>query len=625
MSLSELKLLDPIDGKVIEEVQRISRLNPSNVYDAKIDACEYLLRNLGISSNGNVTVNAANVDHYLWIYVRRLLNAGQYREAANFLWGQDLFTVKPRSVRMVWDEIPTTAQLLVMGHGAAGKSFTIVTWLILDWLRDPEYTTIKLISSTGSSADATLKSHIANFHRMSYLPFPGKLTATYLGLDTKERKFGIERLAIPQGEDAKARLRGKCHPFPRLVPHPIFGGHSRSRVYIDEAEAVSEGVWEEVQNVLNSKEGAERTKVIASSNPKDSSSRYGILCQHKSGWEHVINNQIEKWVSMAGWNVLWLDGAKCENVVEKNIIYPGLLTYDGFMQYYNMGDLGPEGWTMARGMFPQSGHTALVISQNEIDKNVGFVNFLGQVNHWASIDVALDGGDKPIMTVGRFGMASGWHKPDGEVFRFESARNLAQVDNQFPLANGDTLEICTEIMRVLKELNIKGEYISIDATGNGAGVFDVLKPKYSHNILGIEWNTKATETKIMEEDTRTCYDLFNGVPSEMWFAAQKWLEFGYIKIHPILLNTSFTHELTTRRYFQAELKKRQVEAKDAWKSRNSGRSPDRADSFLMGIHLLRMRKAMETEMLPNAPEKERAVFKSEMGIVDKLEFMSFDT
>lgn len=610
--------------EIVAEVKRLSRLNPNNIVESKIAACSHFVKAIPPKNVNTISVNEENVDGYLWQYVRRLLNAGQYQDAANFLWGEELFNIKPRSVKMVWEAIPKCSQLLVMGHGAAGKSFTILTWLVLDWLRDPEYTTVKLISSTGTSVDATLKSQLANFHRVSYLPFPGKLTATYLGMDTKERKFGIERIAIAQGEDGGARLRGKCHPFPRQTPHFVFGTHSRSRVYVDEAEAVPEGVWEELQNVLNAREGAERIKVIGSSNPKDPSSRYGILCQHSAGWDHVINTGLEEWVSKHGWNVIWLDGAKCENVVEKRLVYPGLLSYDGYMQYFVMGDIGPEGWTMARGMFPQNGVTAVVVSQSLLDKAVGFVNFIGPVTYCASLDVALDGGDRPIFTIGRFGVASGWRKQNGEVTRFDKAKPMLQVDNQFQLATGDTIQLADEAIRVLAPMSVKGEFFALDSTGNGEGVRDVMKIKYSQNIIGIDWGTKATEMRIMSEDTRICYDQYNGLPTEMWFALQKWLEFEYIKVHPILMDTSFGHEITTRRYFQGELKKLQVEAKDQWKGRNSGRSPDRADSMIMLVHLLRLNRAMETEMLPGAVEKERNEFKSEPGTVDTLDFVSFD-
>lgn len=621
-----IKVLDPVPLEVVNEVQRLSRLDPNNILNSKIEAAAYAAKMLKVKFGDKKSdrIGQRNCEKYLWGYVRRLLNANQFKEAAIFLWGEELFNVKPRSVRIIWEWIPKTAQLLIMGHGAAGKSFTVMVYLMLEYAKDPEYTTIKLISSTGSSADATLKSQLANFYRLSYIKFPGSLTATYLGKDSKERKFGIERLAIPQGEDAKARLRGKCHPFPRPKAHEFFGTHSRSFVYVDEAEAVSEGVWEELQNVLNARDETGRIKVIVSSNPKDSSSRYGMHASHPSGWDYVINEQLDHWKSETGWDVIWLDGAKCENVVQKKVVYQGLLTYEGYNQYLPFGDPGPEFWTMARGMFPQTGQTSIIIPSALVESSFGFVNFVGKVIYCAALDVALQGGDRPLLTIGRFGPASGWRKMSGEVVQFEKMRYQLQVDSQFQLPNGDTNHVVNESLKVLDDLSIQSEWIAMDSTGNGAGVYDVMKLKRNPSILPINWGEGCTETKIMAEDTRNCDQLYHRLPTEMWFAAKKYFEFDYIKVHPLLRSTSFFHELTTRRYFQSEHKKLQAESKDLYKGRNSGRSPDRADSFIMLIHLLRHRHAFDTEMVQGLLEEADNAFEPRLGIVDKMAYVNFN-
>src|SRR5258707_526195 len=104
-------------------------------------------------------------------------------------------------------------------------------------------------------------------------------------------------------------------------------------------------------------------KVFRANNPKDPASKSAQLNEPRGGWHSFqIDTDIE-WESREGWLVLRLDGARCENVIEKRIIFPGLLTYDGYFQYLRRDPPGPEYFTMARGAYPPQGTVGSLVPE----------------------------------------------------------------------------------------------------------------------------------------------------------------------------------------------------------------------------------------------------------------------
>jgi len=105
--------------------------------------------------------------------------------------------------------------------------------------------------------------------------------------------------------------------------------------------------------------------------------------------------------------------------------------------------------------------------------------------------------------------------------------------------------------------------IKIDETGVGSGVVDILNSRGYQNIIGINFGSKAQDP-----------DRFGDLPSEMWCTFPLG-EVGLISDEQLF------HELTDRRYSYDHKARRCVESKDSYKSRNGGKSPDKADSVLM--------------------------------------------
>lgn len=274
-------------------------------------------------------------------YVQHLLDNNHFEAGATILWGSNVYDWRPRSGRETWRCLFDNDQVMVMGAGAMGKSFSAGAWFYMDWWRDPAYTCIKVISLTKEHAERNIFANIKTFHRTALVrPLSDqgdKATSIQVNSDSKN---GIQLVAIPKGESGHGTLRG-YHPTPRYgQEHHLWGRLSRTHVVLDEAEEIPAGVWEGINNILSTSDSekyAGHIKIFGASNPKDRTSAFGQRCEPKDGWGSVDCEDDFEWTSREGYKVLRLDAARCENVIEKRIVYAGLQTYQGFMGYMSRG------------------------------------------------------------------------------------------------------------------------------------------------------------------------------------------------------------------------------------------------------------------------------------------------
>ena len=156
-----------------------------------------------------------------------------------------------------------------------------------------------------------------------------------------------------------------------------------------------------------------------------------------------------------------------------------------------------------------------------------------------AVDVARYGSDSSIISM-RKGL---------KLLELKEFKNISLV------------ELCDRIeTAAMKNRQMK---IKVDETGVGGGVVDILKARGYNNVIGINFGSRPQDT-----------DKFADLPSEMWCT----FPIGEVSL---LNDAGLFHELTDRRFSYDHKARRQVESKDSYKSRNSGKSPDKADSVLM--------------------------------------------
>lgn len=546
------------------------------------------------------TVNEAKLG--INAYYLSLLNTGQLTEAALLAWGNNLFTPEPRSVKLIWKHLTNPAQpkVIIIGCGSSGKTFSTSAWADLYWTQDPQYTTGKLVSTTAGHAKSGLVSRLTNFHSNSIVNPAGDIIAGGLMYPGSDKSASILQVAIPEGDTGEGRLTG-IHPYPRVKPHPLFGPMSRVFVVIDEADVVPEGVWRGVDNMLGNVDYSGSIKVVALTNPRQKQNPCAYRAEPPEGWAGLDPDK-DEWISREGWQVVRLDAAKSENVVQRKTIFPGMMTYEGYMNYVRKGEQDPSYWIYARGIYPPDSTASFnVFSLSSFDNSIGRWMFEGAITPIASLDPAFaEGGDDPVLTIGMFGNVIGFTNERREFTQLPQVRKGLQIEQQLVIRKGKAHEMGAEIIKILRSYGVRPEWFVMDKTGNGRGLFDYLTWQYGA-IMGVEWGEGATETKILVEDTEPASERYKGISTEMWFAAAIWTDNGFVKFSPTFEGYyKLRDELTLRRwkFFQTL---QQLEPKSEFKKGNQGRSCDKSDSFVMIVHPIRKHSEGLPQSLPTKP------------------------
>jgi hypothetical protein len=469
---------------------------------------------------------------------------------------------------------------------------------MLEWARDPQYTTVRVVGPSEDHLRANLFSHLIGLHVAALIPLPGKIADLCISFEN-DKRAAILGTVIPLGRKGAGRLQG-VKRFSRPTRHPEFGPLSRIRVLIDEAEKVPPGIWSDADNVLSNVDGMHGLKLVSAFNPQDITGQVAERCVPPDGWESVDEDEDEDWISQKGFKVVRLDAHRSENVIEKKVIYPGIQTYEGLemLARANGNNRQSAGYmTFGRGLYPTLTSALGVIPVSALLHWVGEFLWTKTPRGVAGVDVALEGGDDPIVATGLYGWATGFRyaitpeNPQGKVLEFRNRSNelierpVLLCNGLITLPPGPTLEMASAIQKLCRELSIDPECVMLDRTGNGAGVHDVLKTIWHSGIQGINYSESASDKRILQEDKEPAEKLYDRAATELWFATRRWLEVDSFKVSLGLDTVKLSKQLTTRHYKTG--KKAKVEPKRDYKLR-LGESPNEADAFTLMLHGVRM-------------------------------------
>jgi hypothetical protein len=483
------------------------------------------------------------------------------------------------------------------------NSFSMGVGLFLEWIRDPEWTSIRVIGPSEDHLETNLFSHLVNLHGSASLPMPGEVGSLYIGLDRRNLVSAIKGLVIPIGKVKKAgRLQGTKRK-PRNALHPIFGELSRLFIFLDEIENVPGGVWSDIDNVLSNLDQVDSVglKIFGAYNPTNPFDEVGVRAEPVFGWREFDKDKHYRWKSKRGWDVLRLDGEKSENVIAGKIIYPGLQSRTGLERIAtNAGGRESPGYnSMGRGAYPDMGVAMTVIPAGMVTAMRGEFIWFDAPKSCASVDMALEGGATASFTLGKLGLASGvkWppslEHPNGRTEMFRDSRTQQvtprwglQAEQQFPLPKGDTVAMKNAVVDLCRRAAVPPELLCMDRTGNGAGVHDLILNEWSPAVIGVNYSSGPTEKKVMEQDAKVAKEEYDRIDSELWFALRAWSEFKVLLFHPQMDLNKVTPQLTQRLY-RMQGGKRKVESKKDFKSRGH-ESPDEADSLTLFVHAARV-------------------------------------
>lgn len=530
-----------------------------------------------------------------------LLNNGAPFEAAKLLWTPNLFDDRPQFTKDVWKFFDETSQGLIMGGASCSKSFSVGARLMLEWIRDPDWTMVTVAGPSEKHLKKYLFSSLVRLHKQASLPMPGVCGELFIGTDRKNQAGSITGEAIPLGRQKKSgRIQGaKCVQRPYV--HPIFGEQSRMFILLDEVENIPEGIWDDIANVLSQvSDNVGNFKIIGAFNPVNPAHEVGRHVEPINGWGAFDPDKDFRWKSKLGWNVLRLDGEKCENVVQGRKIFPGLQTREGLeaLAKESGGRQGAKYASQGRGCYPTQGAVASIIPTGMFAKARGTFLWYSDPVSVSSLDLALEGGDAAIFTHGLWGLASGMklsptlEYPEGRTIMFKN--RLGQVTprhgllakQQFPLAKGDSIDMAERSISMCKKLGTKPILFCCDRTGVGSGAADIIKRNWGAEIHAVNYTEGPSESKLMLEDTKTCAEEYDRLHSELLYALRAFMEYGYLLLSPELDITELQVQCTDRLVKHGSIKSR-VEAKKDYKDRHGGRSPNEMDSLSLLVHAAR--------------------------------------
>lgn len=547
-----------------------------------------------------------------WSIVDWCLQRDHYADAALLLWTPTMFTPLPRSTQMIWDALEGYSTVLLMGASSMSKSYSSGVYFMLDWLRDPEYTTCTVIGPTEDHLKRNLFSHLTRLHQEATLPMPGVVGDLFIGLSRRDARGGLSGVVMPRGPKAAGKLQGSKR-FPRTRPHPVFGSQSRLRTMLDEIENVPPSVWSDLDNLTSNIDaeegGVEGLKIVGAFNPKEITGPVAARAEPEKGWKNLVLDVDEVWTSRRGWRVVRLDGERSENVTEGRLVYPGLQTKRGLeILAKSTGGVDSAGYlTFGRAMFPEEGLAYAVIPPTTLHEWEGEFIWAEKPRRVAGIDLALEGGDPAVAAIGDYGLALGVkyppspEYPEGRTVMFTDERGkpfrrvALGITHLRRLPKGDTMKMAKQIIELCRIEGLMPQWVMLDRTGNGEGVHDVVRTLWAQEVRAINYSESASDLKVLEESESTAKDLYDRVYSEVWFAVAKWTEFGLMKIHPNCDYRDLLKRQLLDRRFDPRSKSR-VESKRDWvKRQTEDVSPNEADAYSLALHAVRI----ESRVVPS--------------------------
>lgn len=532
------------------------------------------------------------------------LSNNYYVDASRLCWPNSMFFSRPVPffTQLVWDALHDHDGIMLQGGASTSKTYSCGVYFLLDWVRDPDYTTVRVAGPSEMHLQDNLFSHLVHLHTQSAIKLPGRIGDLFIGMDLRNRRSAISGVVFPLGKRPAGRLQGTKR-FPRAQAHPQFGILSRLRVLLDEVEHMPPGVWSDLDNVLantDPSEGHHGLKIASAYNPKNPAGPCGVRAEPVKGHQGINPDKDFTWVSKRGWFVVRLDGEQCENVLEKKVRFPGLQTFEGLekLAVSSGGRASPNYQTFGRAMFPKEGAQLSVVPATFLVKARGRFIWADRPRRVGGGDLALQGGDNPVLAIGDFGMALGVEYPPDAMhavpyrvmFTSSAGQPITrlglQLESLYQLPHGDSMAMARAIKKVCYDAGIDPVWLCLDRTGHGTGVYDILREIWHPGIIGINFSESSTMTKILEEDTQFCHDIYDRIDTEIWFALSKWLEFDLLKISPAI-DSSLLFQQFSGRFYAPGLKSK-VEPKKEFKARNQGKSPDEAESVCLMVHAVRM-------------------------------------
>lgn len=430
--------------------------------------------------------------------------------------------------------------LYVLGYAAGGSCFIIAT--------GPTFNIVKNV----------LFSEIRLKHNTARVSLGGDLNLTQLKLADKWELIGFSPSKSGQGD-----------------PSNFKGFHANLVIIVfEEATGVPRSIWDMARTMTSS----ENVKMWAIGNPTDGSAAFAD-CFTSYKWRtfswpcfvspnlqaNNIKNLKDIEAEVLAVKALPTDDKRRDRIASYKVVVPHLLTLQFVIEMaIDWGIDSPLFQSSLLAEFPSGGVGSDIsidrasACMDEAAEAEGIVKHIPGELLSIGVDVARFGDDSTVI----------------KTLDFNKEIKTEIINKQ------ETTYIVARIKQTAAEmldLYKKDIMIGVDATGIGAGVFDMLNGDYAlvnsghYTLYEQNFGNKAVDSKryanLVSEARRT---LAEQIKSEAGFIMQK---------DHILLN-----ELVNRKHRYDNKSRYWIESKDDYKARTGGRSCDRADALKIAFY-----------------------------------------
>ena len=467
---------------------------------------------------------------------------------------------------MIWALCSNYREIAIIGHAGAGKSFVTARWALLDWIARPFETSTTISTPKFDSLRSRIWADLMTGRDVSPLKehlmraFKWTVTSNELKVkvldDTRGDgdKFSIQGVAADSADVNASKLRGQHTP--------------RRRIIADESEGMGDVLFSAMANASIDPD----FKAVLPTNPSDRESQYcQIAAAPKHGWGS--ENEDEKFWETKSGICLHFDATQSPNIKAGRVVVPGLITAERVEDIrVKFGEDSVQWWMYVKGVPPPDGVVKKVWPSQtlELAKRAEVFDYAPQ--RIASCDPAFQHDDCVLVLANMGRLRDG--KPCVSAQKSIKIKVQEGADRMFKED-----QIANAIMQHCQEWGVNPENFIMDCTGQGRGVYEILRKKWSDKVQGLTYNDVASKRPI-RDGGRPANDEVIYYVSELWFRAAFLAKDGML-CGLGNLDSNTRQDLSARQYAMKNndgTSKMVVESKDDLKKR-LGRSPDFGDTF----------------------------------------------
>ena len=507
-----------------------------------------------------------------------------FKRMFSLCWPQD---VHHRWADLMLEHITSRRIIVIAGCRDSSKTRTVSKWLLCDYWCHPNNTLALMTSTNLRGLELRVWGDIKNLHDMARERYP------WLEGNVVDAKHGVFTDDISAGDEVRDMRKG-------ILGVPVLGaqGEYMGQSLRDFCGIKQERrflIGDELQfipvdylKVLDSLDKGEFKAVLLGNMIAENGKALDRISEPKCGW--TAQGEITKtsvWENKYNGVTINLVGTDSPNFDKDTLNkYPFMIDQGDVDRVSRRpgGKDSIEWWSQIMGVRKAGAVSNRVLTVSEIETCDGFKGniWLGSdTTKVYSIDAGF-GGDPCVRTYLEFGK----NVDDQDVIVFGDQKVI-------PILLSSKLTAEEQIANYAKldcaNLGIAASHVYFDA-GMYATLAVQMARIMSPEVNAVNFGGTATnrpvdnETYVFDERTRerrlkTCYEHYSRFVTELWFSVRLLVQCRQARKFP----REAAEEFGRREWEYVSQDRFQIETKDDYKLRNSGESPNHADSLVIAV------------------------------------------